>query len=188
MVAIDPDTSPGNYGFMGALRIGIGYDIHPLAEGRPLVLGGVRIEHPKGLIGHSDADSLVHALCDAILGALGLEDIGTHFPETGEWKNVASLSILARVGEMMRQAGFRLVNADCIVMAEEPRIAPFRKLMCEKMASALGVDASAISVKAKHGEGLGPVGERKAIAAEAIVLIEYDDGEGSCRSRGKSNA
>lgn len=188
MVANDPDTSPGNHGFMGTLRIGIGYDIHPLAEGRPLFLGGVRIEHPKGLAGHSDADSLVHALCDAILGAAGLADLGTHFPETEEWRNAASLSILSRVGEMMREAGFRLVNADCIVMVEEPRIAPYRKLMCEKMASALGVDAGAISVKAKHGEGLGPVGEGRAIAAEAVVLIELEDRAGGCRNRGESHA
>ncbi len=157
---------------MGAFRIGIGYDIHPLVAGRPLVLGGIRIDHPLGLSGHSDADALSHALCDALLGAANLGDLGAHFPETPEWKDAPSARILGRVGEMVRGAGFRIVNADCIVHAEEPRIAPHREAMARAMAAALGVDASLVSIKATRGEGLGPVGEGRAIAAEAIVLIE----------------
>jgi 2-C-methyl-D-erythritol 2,4-cyclodiphosphate synthase len=157
---------------MGAFRIGIGYDIHPLVAGRPLFLGGVRIEHPLGLAGHSDADALVHALCDALLGAANLGDLGAHFPETPEWKDAPSVRILARVGEMVRGAGFSLVNADCIVHAEEPRIEPHRMEMARAMAEALDVGANLISIKATRGEGLGPVGEKRAIAAEAVVLIE----------------
>lgn len=157
---------------MTTLRVGIGYDIHPLVEGRPLVLGGVRIPHAAGLAGHSDADALIHALCDALLGAANLGDLGSHFPETPEWKDAPSERILERVAAMLAERGFRLVNADCVVHAEEPRIAPHRESMARAMARALGVDAGAVSVKATRGEGLGPVGERRAIAAEAIVLVE----------------
>ncbi len=157
---------------MGSFRIGIGYDIHPLVPGRALVLGGVRIDHPLGLAGHSDADALIHALCDALLGAANLGDLGAHFPETPEWKDAPSARILERVAGMVGRAGFRLVNADCIVNAEEPKIAPHREAMARAMANALGVDPGLVSVKATRGEGLGPVGERRAIAAEAIVLIE----------------
>lgn len=157
---------------MSTLRVGIGYDIHPLVEGRPLVLGGVRLAHPAGLAGHSDADALIHALCDALLGAANLGDLGAHFPETPEWKDAPGARILERVAAMLAERGYRLVNADCIVHAEEPRIAPHREAMARAMARALGVDPGAVSVKATRGEGLGPVGERRAIAAEAVVLIE----------------
>jgi 2-C-methyl-D-erythritol 2,4-cyclodiphosphate synthase len=156
----------------GSFRIGIGYDIHPLVEGRPLFLGGVRVDHDRGLAGHSDADALIHALCDALLGALNLGDLGAHFPETAEWKDVASTKILALVGGMVAERGYRLVNADCIVNAEEPKLAPYRDAMAKAISAALGVDARDISVKATRGEGLGPVGERRAIAAEAVVLLE----------------
>ncbi len=156
----------------GSFRVGIGYDIHPLAEGRPLVLGGVRIAHGAGLAGHSDADALIHALCDALLGALNLGDLGAHFPETEEWKDAASTKILGEVAGMVERAGYALVNADCVVNAEEPRIAPHRAEMARTIAAALGVDAERISIKATRGEGLGPVGEKRAIAAEAIVLLE----------------
>lgn len=154
------------------MRIGIGYDIHPLVEGRPLVLGGVRIEHPRGLQGHSDADALVHALCDALLGAAALGDIGTHFPETDEFRGISSLVLLGRVGAMLRERGYRLVNADCVVHAERPRLAPYRDAMVDAMARALGVDPGLLSVKATRGEGLGPVGEERAVAAQAVALIE----------------
>lgn len=160
---------------MSAFRIGIGYDVHPLVAGRPLVLGGVRLDHPLGLAGHSDADALIHALCDALLGAANLGDLGAHFPETPQWKDAASVRILQRVAAMVRAAGFRIVNADCIVHAEEPRIAPYRDAMAGAMAAAAGVDPGVISVKATRGEGLGPIGERRAIAAEAVVLIERVD-------------
>lgn len=155
-----------------AFRIGIGYDIHPLVEGRPLFLGGVRIEHGRGLAGHSDADALIHALCDALLGAANLGDLGAHFPETAEWKDAASTKLLALVGGMVAERGYRLVNADCIVNAEEPRLAPYREEMARTIAAALGVDQRDISIKATRGEGLGPVGEKRAIAAEAVVLLQ----------------
>jgi 2-C-methyl-D-erythritol 2,4-cyclodiphosphate synthase len=154
------------------LRIGIGYDVHPLVEGRALVLGGVRIPHGKGLAGHSDADALVHALCDALLGAANLGDLGKHFPETDEWKGAASTAILSRVGAMVAAEGYRLVNADCIVNAEEPTLAPHRAAMAAAIAAALGVEPADVSIKATRGEGLGPVGEGRAIAAEAVVLLE----------------
>ena len=157
---------------MGSYRIGIGYDIHPLVPGRALVLGGVRIRHPFGLGGHSDADALIHALCDALLGAANLGDLGAHFPETPEWKDAPSARILERVASLVSGAGFRLVNADCVVNAEEPPIAPHREAMARAMAAALGVDPGLVSIKATRGEGLGPVGEKRAIAAEAVVLIE----------------
>jgi 2-C-methyl-D-erythritol 2,4-cyclodiphosphate synthase len=156
----------------GSFRVGIGYDIHPLVEGRPLVLGGVRIAHGAGLAGHSDADALIHALCDALLGALNLGDLGEHFPETPEWKDAASTKILGAVAGMVERSGYALVNADCVVNAEEPRLAPHRAAMARSIAAALGVDAADISIKATRGEGLGPVGEKRAIAAEAIVLLE----------------
>ena len=154
------------------MRVGIGYDIHPLVEGRPLVLGGVRIEHGMGLGGHSDADALVHALCDAILGAMGEGDLGRHFPETEEFRDIDSLKLLERVAAMAAEKGYRLVNADCIVHAEEPAISPHSAAMAEAMAAAAGTDPGRISVKATRGEGLGPVGEKRAIAARAVVLIE----------------
>ena len=156
----------------GSFRIGIGYDIHPLVEGRPLFLGGVRIAHGKGLAGHSDADALIHALCDALLGALNLGDLGAHFPETDEWKDAASVRILERVAGMVAERGWRLVNADCIVNAEEPKLAPYRAEMAGVIAAALEADVGDISIKATRGEGLGPVGEKRAIAAEAVVLLE----------------
>ncbi len=156
----------------GSFRVGIGYDIHPLAGGRPLVLGGVRIEHDAGLAGHSDADALIHALCDALLGALNLGDLGEHFPETDEWKDAASTRILAAVAAMVAGEGYALVNADCVVHAEEPKLAPHRAAMARSIAAALGVEAARISIKATRGEGLGPVGEKRAIAAEAVVLLE----------------
>ncbi len=154
------------------MRVGIGYDIHPLVEGRPLVLGGVRIEYEKGLLGHSDADALVHALCDAMLGAIGLGDLGEHFPETDRFKGISSLEILEHVADLVAGRGYRLVNADCIVHAERPLLAPYRRRMIEELAGALRVRQDMISVKATKGEGLGPVGEGRAIAARAVVLLE----------------
>ncbi|HUV37239.1 MAG TPA: 2-C-methyl-D-erythritol 2,4-cyclodiphosphate synthase [Patescibacteria group bacterium] len=152
-------------------RIGIGYDIHPLVEGRRLVLGGVTVEYEKGLAGHSDADVLIHALCDALLGALNLGDLGEHFPETEEYRDISSIKILDAVAGMVAGNGYHLVNADCIVHAERPRLAVYRGRMAERMAAALGVDAGVVSVKATRGEGMGPVGEGKAIAAQAVVLV-----------------
>ena len=152
-------------------RIGIGYDIHPLVEGRPLVLGGVNVEYGKGLAGHSDADVLIHALCDALLGALRLGDLGEHFPETEEYRGISSVKILEAVAQMIAGNGYRLVNADCIIHAEQPKLAGYRDRMAERMAAVLGVDTGAVSVKATRGEGMGPVGEGAAIAAQAVVLV-----------------
>ncbi len=154
------------------MRIGIGYDIHPLVEGRPLVLGGVRLQYEMGLAGHSDADVLVHALCDAILGAICEGDLGRHFPETEEYRDINSLRILEKVAAMAAEKGYRLVNADCIVHAEQPAISPHSAAMAAAMAEAAGTDPGRISVKATRGEGLGPVGEKRAIAARAVVLLE----------------
>ena len=154
------------------MRIGIGYDIHPLVEGRPLVLGGVRLQYEMGLAGHSDADALVHALCDAILGAIGEGDLGRHFPETEEYKDIDSLRLLEKVAAMAAERGYRLVNADCIIHAEQPAISPHSAAMAAAMAEAAGTDPDRISVKATRGEGLGPVGEKRAIAARAVVLLE----------------
>jgi len=154
------------------MRIGIGYDIHPLVEGRPLVLGGVRLDSDMGLDGHSDADALVHALCDAILGAIGEGDLGRHFPETEEYRDIDSLRLLEKVAAMAAEKGYRLVNADCIVHAEQPAISPHSGAMSAAMAAAAGTDPGRISVKATRGEGLGPVGEKRAIAARAVVLLE----------------
>lgn len=141
-------------------------------EGRPLILGGVAIEHEKGLGGHSDADALLHALCDAVLGALSLGDLGRHFPETEEFKDISSLKILERVVEMMTGSGYRLVNADCIIHAEEPKMSPYREAMAAAVSRVLGVEADRISIKATSGEGLGPVGDGRAIAATVVVLLE----------------
>ncbi len=154
------------------MRIGIGYDIHPLVEGRPLVLGGVRLQYEMGLAGHSDADALVHALCDAILGAIGEGDLGRHFPETEEYRDINSLRLLEKVAAMAAEKGYRLVNADCIVHAEQPAISPHSEAMAEAMAAAAGTDPGRISVKATRGEGLGPVGEKRAIVARVVVLLE----------------
>lgn len=156
------------------MRVGIGYDIHPLVEGRPLVLGGVSIAHEMGLAGHSDADALLHALCDAILGALNLGDLGMHFPETKAFKDISSLKILGRVSQMMTGEGYRLINADSIIHAEKPEIAPHRDAMAENISKALGVEQDRVSIKATRGEGLGPVGEGRAIAATVVVLLEKD--------------
>ncbi len=154
------------------LRIGIGYDIHPLKKGRDLLLGGVRIENEAGLDGHSDADVLLHAIADALLGALSLGDIGEHFPGTEEYRDASSILLLGKVFDMVTERGYRLVNLDCIVHAEDPHLAPYRKAMIEKISSVLDTGQERVSVKATTGEGLGPVGEGKAIAARAIALLE----------------
>jgi len=153
------------------LRVGIGYDIHPLASGRDLVLGGVRIDYIKGLSGHSDADVLTHALCDALLGALNRGDIGRHFPETEEYRNVSSIVLLEKVGRMVSDSGYRLVNADCIIIAEAPHLADMTSAMSEKISGALGTDPGRVSVKCTRGEGMGPVGEKRAMEARAVVLL-----------------
>lgn len=154
-------------------RIGIGHDTHRLAAGRPLVLGGVRVESDRGAEGHSDADALAHALTDAILGALCEGDIGVHFPDRDpQWKDADSLALLARVVWLAAQRGYHVVNADSTVMLERPRLRPYIQQMRERLAQALSIEVSCISVKAKTGEGLDAVGEGRAVTAHAVVLLQ----------------
>jgi 2-C-methyl-D-erythritol 2,4-cyclodiphosphate synthase len=154
-------------------RIGIGSDTHRLARGLRLILGGVSIESKFGAEGHSDADALAHAIIDALLGALALGDIGTHFPDTDpRWKDADSLQLLIRAVEMMDAHGFRVVNVDSVVMLERPRLRPYIEAMRERLAEALSATADCISVKAKTGERVGAVGEGRAVMAQAVVLLE----------------
>ncbi len=156
-------------------RVGTGFDLHRLVAGRPLVLGGVTIEHHLGLEGHSDADVLLHALADALLGAAALGDIGRHFPPGDQqYRGISSLILLARVKEMLEERGWKVINADTVIIAEEPQLAPFIDQMCEKIAAVLAVPHCRISIKATTTEGLGVCGRGEAIAAQAIVLLEKD--------------
>ncbi|MBA3321794.1 MAG: 2-C-methyl-D-erythritol 2,4-cyclodiphosphate synthase [Pyrinomonadaceae bacterium] len=153
-------------------RIGIGHDTHRLVEGRPLVLGGVRVVSELGAEGHSDADALTHAITDAILGALCAGDIGTHFPDSEpQWQGIESLRLLARVVEMATGSGYRIVNVDATVLLERPKLRSYIDGMREQLASVLEVGAGCVSVKAKTGEGLDAVGEGRAVTAQAIVLL-----------------
>ena len=153
-------------------RIGIGNDIHRLVEGRKLILGGVEIPFEKGLLGHSDADSLTHAICDALLGAAALGDIGTHFSDQDpQWKGADSLQLLRRVGAMLLEAGWRIVNIDATIMAERPKLMPHLPAMKLNLATALNLDVLCLSLKAKTNEGLDAIGRGEAIAAQAMALI-----------------
>lgn len=154
------------------MRIGIGYDIHRLQEGLPLVLGAVEFPGPLGLAGHSDADAVLHAVADAVLGAAGLGDLGDHFPDTSEqWRNADSRDILAAVVRMAASQGLNVHNVDVNVIAEWPRLAPQKDRMRGNLAAILGVDADRISIKARTAEGLGPVGRREAVEVHAVVLL-----------------
>ena len=155
------------------MRSGIGYDIHRLAEGRGLVLGGVRIEHSRGLVGHSDGDVLLHALMDALLGAANLGDLGAHFPSADEaHRGASSLGLLREVGAKVAAAGFRILSLDATVIAAAPRIAPHVGAMREAVAGALGLEVGRVSVKATTNDGLGIVGSGEAIAALATALVD----------------
>ena len=155
------------------MRVGHGYDVHRLVEGRKLILGGVEIPWEKGLLGHSDADVLLHALMDAILGAAALGDIGRHFPDSDErYAGADSLRLLAEVARLLNEAGYRLVNADCMILAQRPKLMPHLPQMRANIARALEADVDAISVKATTEEGLGFTGDGSGIAAHAVVLIE----------------
>jgi 2-C-methyl-D-erythritol 2,4-cyclodiphosphate synthase len=154
-------------------RIGFGNDIHRLAAGRKLILGGVHVPFEKGPVGHSDGDALAHAICDAMLGAAALGDIGRHFPDTSpEWHNASSLMFLRRAQELLDAAGYRIANIDSTISLERPKLAPFISAMKEKLAEALGIEAHQVSIKAKTGEGVDAVGKGEAIRADAVVLIE----------------
>ena len=158
------------------MRIGQGFDLHLLAEGRPLVLGGVGIPFPRGLEGHSDADALLHAVIDAVLGALSMGNIGLHFP-TGDpkWRGASSMDLLSRVVEMMREKGFHLSNLDSTIYADEPTLSPWLETMAAKIALGMGARREQVSVKAKSLEGLTAHLPRPLIAASALVALEEDE-------------
>jgi len=155
------------------MRMGIGYDIHRFAEGRKLLLGGVEIPYIAGLLGHSDADVVLHALCDAILGALGKGDIGQHFPNTdSHYKDISSLELLKSVEHVMRDDGYAINNIDIIIISEDVKIDPFRSSMRQSIATALGLDINYVNIKATTSEGVGAIGRNEAIASYAAVTID----------------
>jgi len=154
------------------IRTGIGYDSHRLAEGRRLVLGGVEIPHERGLIGHSDADALIHALCDALLGSVADGDIGQHFSDQDpQWKNADSTVLLGRVVERLTRAGWRILNTDATVVAEAPKLQPHILAMRARLAEVMGIDISRVSVKAKSNEGMDAVGRREGISVMAVATV-----------------
>ena len=155
------------------MRIGIGYDVHRLVEGRKLVLGGVTIPFEKGLLGHSDADVLIHAVCDALLGAAGLGDIGLHFPDTDpELKDISSMIILSETYNLLKGKGFTIINLDSTIMAEAPKIKPFKATMQKNIARTIEIEPECVNVKATTLETLGMIGKGEGIAALCIALIE----------------
>ena len=155
------------------MRIGHGYDVHRLVEGRDLILGGVKIEFELGLLGHSDADVLLHAVSDALLGAAGLGDIGRHFPDSDPaYAGADSLKLASHVAELLHSNGYHIVNIDSTLLAQAPKLAPHIEAMRRNIADALGIDISAINIKATTEEGLGFTGERLGIAAHAVCLVE----------------
>jgi len=155
------------------MRIGTGYDVHRLISGRKLILGGLTIPFEKGLLGHSDADVLVHSICDALLGAAGLGDIGLHFPDTdSRFKDISSIKLLEKTNKMVCEKGFNLKNIDCTVFAQEPKISPFREKMQQNIANATNADPNCINIKATTTEGLGMFGRGEGIGALSVVLIE----------------
>ena len=155
------------------MRIGIGYDIHPLVAGRKLILGGIEIPHGKGLDGHSDADALTHAICDALLGAMGEGDLGTHFPASDQrYKDIASLKLLDAVAAIMARKRFRLVNVDAVINAQAPRLGPHLAAMKDALAKTMGVEPARINIKVKSGEGQDAVGKEEAMTAQAVCLLE----------------
>jgi 2-C-methyl-D-erythritol 2,4-cyclodiphosphate synthase len=155
------------------MRTGIGYDVHRLVTGRKLVLGGTEIPYEKGLLGHSDADVLVHAVCDALLGASGLGDIGLHFPDTDpKYKNISSLKLLAQTNVMVRKKGLTILNIDTIIFAEAPKIGPYRKSMQKNLAAAVNVDPDCVNINATTTEGLGVIGKGEGIGAMCVVLVD----------------
>ena len=155
------------------IRIGEGWDVHALVPGRKLILGGVEIAHSAGLLGHSDADVLLHAITDALLGAAALGDIGTHFSDTDErWRGADSWKLLQATGGLVQAAGWHINNIDSTVIAQAPKLAPFMGAMRERVAAALQLDLNQVNIKAKTAEKLGPVGSGQAIEARAVVLIQ----------------
>lgn len=155
------------------MRIGQSTDIHALIEGRPLILGGVTIEYPWGLLGHSDADVLLHAICEAVIGALGLGDIGKHFPDTdATYKGISSMILLEKTWQLMDSEGYQLVNLDSLILIEKPKIAPYIEDMKKNISKGLHCELSQVNVKATRGEKLGFIGRQEGVMAQAIVLLE----------------
>ncbi len=155
------------------MRVGVGYDVHRLVDGRKLVLGGIDIPFEKGLMGHSDADALIHAICDALLGAAGLGDIGVHFPDTDpSYKNISSMKILHKTVQLVLNNGFSIVNIDTVIFAETPKMSPYRQAMQTNIATAIELDPDRINIKATTTEGLGMIGQGEGIGAMCVALIE----------------
>lgn len=155
------------------MRVGVGVDAHALVEGVPLILGGIEVESSRGLAGHSDGDVISHALIDALLGAAGMGDIGSLFPsDADEWEGASSLDLLTRAYAQVREAGWKLANADCVLVGEEPRIAPLRGAMQARLAEALGVESGLLTVRATTTDGLGFTGRGEGLAAVAVALLE----------------
>jgi 2-C-methyl-D-erythritol 2,4-cyclodiphosphate synthase len=176
-----PDQSPSRKlhhppsELLTSIRTGIGNDLHRLIPGRKLILGGVRIPFAKGPAGHSDGDALAHAICDALLGAAALGDIGRHFPDTSpKWRGVSSLLFLRRVRKLLEDAGYAIVNVDATVVLERPRLSPHIPRLQRKLAQALGLSEGQVSVKAKTGEGVGALGRGEAVRADAVAVISRE--------------
>jgi len=157
-------------------RTGIGYDIHRLVEGRKLFIGGVDIPYIKGLLGHSDADALLHAICDALLGAAGLADIGEHFPDSDpKYHNISSIELLKTVVGLLEEKKFLITNIDTVIIAQEPVLSPFKKQIQENIAQVLKIKEDSVNVKAKTNEGLGEIGQKQAIACYAIATLSREE-------------
>lgn len=155
------------------MRAGIGYDIHILSEGRKLFLGGVKIEHIKGAVAHSDGDVILHALCDAVLGAVGEGDIGMMYPDSDPaYKDAPGIELFKGVCNLMRGKGYGINNIDCVVILETPKLGPYKEAMRKKIADAAGISLSAVNIKAKTNEGIGSVGRNEAVAAYAVAVVE----------------
>jgi len=158
---------------MNESRVGIGYDIHRMVEGRKLVLGGVEIAYEKGLLGHSDSDVLTHAVCDALLGAAALGDIGTHFPDSDpQWSGASSLDFLSKVVELLAGEGWSVTNIDVTILAERPKLGAYRQQIRQSLSTVLGISIDRVSIKAKTNEGMDSLGRNEAMAAQAVVLID----------------
>ncbi len=158
---------------MSAMRIGQGFDVHQLIKGRPLIIGGVTIPHDKGLLGHSDADVLLHAICDALIGAAGLGDIGKHFSDSDpRYKNIDSRILLRNVYRLLADKGYKLVNIDATIIAQAPKMAPYIPAMIENIAQDLEIQTNEVNIKAKTAEHLGAIGRKEGIVAEAVCLIQ----------------
>ena len=155
------------------MRIGMGYDVHKLVDNRKLILGGVEIEYEKGLLGHSDADVVVHAIMDALLGAAALGDIGKHFPDTdSKYKGISSIELLKHVGKLLKENGYVIGNIDATIICQRPKLAPYREEMVQNVAKALEIEINQVCIKATTEEGLGFTGEGKGISSQAIALLQ----------------